>query len=204
MIVSIKQTTPDGSVYTDEMNCPVVEIEGSGSGPYNIIFTYPEYVMTPELLKDAVNDFLSISSVTALTDAQYADGPFPSGKWVYYDSAMEMTCFGNFTEAEFKTLESFWAKRGWETYASTHGVSPTTKFAKIKTTFKNSNSKFDMVNLVQVGSPEYNYTSDFPTLALLKAATLVEELEWDWSDYDPMDMSSAPTKGEVSVITFTR
>jgi hypothetical protein len=196
-------TSPDGTTMPIEQNWTLLEFTGEGttSDPYYIVGCYPEYVMTSEDLAEAMEDYLGITSIDALTSAP--GDPWPSGKWVYYDDNDDSIWFGGFTDTEYDRLNVFWATGGWETWAADNGVTKKNQYVKAKLSYSSGNTSFDMINMVKEGSDPWYYIYSFESLADLKAAVtageLVEEHEWDWSDYpDPL------TDLGVSRITFTR
>jgi hypothetical protein len=63
-----------------EQNWIVLEYTGSGSGPYEIIACYPEYMMTGENLVKAMAAYpVSESIITMLTGEPGTGGSWPSG-----------------------------------------------------------------------------------------------------------------------------
>jgi hypothetical protein len=108
--------------------------------------------------------------------------------------------FGGFTMEEVVMLVVFRGTGQWEKWAASHGVSKANKYIKVKLSYKGNS--FDMVNLVGVAdsSRPWDQTYDFFTLAALKAANLVQEL--DWAPYGPQ--GEPPTNRGVVMMTFTR
>jgi hypothetical protein len=197
---TVTTTFPNGTVTPDDIEWSIVEIAGSGAGPYEIYYTWPEYVMTSENLAKAASQcvFGNQTSVVAVTLEQAAGtSPSPLGPWVYYESTTGGTWWCGFTTAQ---VETFFALNYWKTWASSNGVIKANKYGAVKVSFNNAAAptSFNMINLVQAGSPdEYEYIRSFDTLAELKTATLVEEHDWDYSSYPPIE-------GGVAVQTLTR
>jgi hypothetical protein len=178
-------TSPDGTMSIDQ-SWTLVEYTGSGSGPYEVIACYPEYVITSENLAKAVAAYLGVPITAFIEDEE------PSGRYV---GVSEGAWFGGgFSEAEWKRLRVFHATGGWEKWAAKNNVTKENRYVKAKMSYSN-NTRFDMINMVKV--EPWGYTYYFPTLATLKAATLVEEHNWDWSSDPPTDLG-------VQVFTFTR
>jgi hypothetical protein len=192
-LTSPEGTSPIGLSWT------MLEYNELSSGTYELIACYPEYAMTVSNLAKAVADYLGLgeSEITGLTEAP-DNGNWPSGRWIY--DAGNSSWWGGFSTAEFDKLNVFWATGGWEKWAAVNGVPKENRYVKAKMSYKNGNTKFDMINMVAVEDSlkPWSYTYSFPTLTALKAAYLVEEREWDWSG------GSSPTGGDVIVTTFTR
>jgi hypothetical protein len=193
--VSGTATTPYGNIPIDE-SWTLLEIEDKGSNVYEVIGCYPDYVKTSTDLASAVGAYLGVT-VTGFSTVPDFNAGLPSGKWVYVESP-NSSWWGGFTEAEFARLDVFWGTGRWEKWAASNGVSKVNKYIKGRMTYTSPDS-FDMVNLVGVANSSQSWiqTYDFPTLADLKAATLVEERDYDFSSSPPKDI------GPV-VMTFTR
>jgi hypothetical protein len=206
-------TTWNGTHSTETQECNIIEINDLGDDSYDFIYTYPEYVITSEDFKNAVADFLGInkSLITVLSkspwDIDVAGDLWPTGKWVYYNEEDESTSMGGFTDAEWTKLDSFWAQNYWELWAADNGIQEQPKYAKLKVTYRNSGTVFDMVSMVEEsddpGEPPGFYTYNFDTLAELKAATLVEAHNWNF-EWDEDTSSLISEDLGVSKMTFTR
>jgi hypothetical protein len=205
---TITTTDPNGTVFLDEIEYSLVEIvSGSGKGPYVIYYTWPEYVMTTENLAKAASQCLfgNENSVTPLTNEQ-ADQLFngsgmpgspPKQPYVWYNTNTDTTYWSGFTTDQ---IDTFFEQNYWKKWATAQGVTQSNKYGASKVSFNDDTAptSFSITNLVQVGSSEeWYYTHSFGTLKALKAATLVEEYEWDWA-------TNPPKKGDVSVQTLKR
>jgi hypothetical protein len=201
VMVSGTSRSPYGTKPIDE-NWTILEITGSGDGPYEVIACYPDYVPTVANVASAAAYCLGInvSNIQALTQ-EPASGSWPSGRWVYLTSDYSVW-WGGFTSAEINSLFVFQATGGWELWAEANGVNKANRFVKGEMTYTNNKTRFEMVNMVEVANPmmPWEQTSTFGSLALLKAATLVEEHRWNW----PESGIGTPTDGGILVMTFTR
>jgi hypothetical protein len=206
-------TSPDGSRPIEE-NWTLIKLTESGSGSYEFIGCYPDYVMTSEYLAAAVRSYLG-PTVIVTTDSGSEVGititvAGSSSSWgisvsVDVDRGVISWTTGFFGEGAERDasekLRVFWRTGVWDQWAASNGVEKANRYVKARMTFTSSNS-FNMINMVAVENESWpwEYTYTFPTLAALKAAeaALVEEHNWEWPDSGP------PEDLGPSVMTFTR
>jgi hypothetical protein len=196
--VSGTTTSPYGNRPIDQ-NWTLLEIDDKTGGVYEIIGCYPYYVETSDDLADAAEEYLGLSNgaITAAASNPFGGGSPPDGRWVYYTASGGYSYWGGFSSAEYDKLDVFWGTGGWEKWAADNSVTKANKYIAAKITY--SGNSFGMINLVGIAnaSQPWDQTYDFPTLADLKAATLVEERNWEWN-YPELEDTG------VAVRTFTR
>ncbi|MDR1931435.1 MAG: hypothetical protein LBQ57_01305 [Spirochaetales bacterium] len=207
ILVSAWKTTVTGTVISPfgtmpiEQSWSLLELEDKGGNVYELIACYPDYVKTSADVAKAAEAYLDLNdgAIEALTEYPFMGDTPPTGRWVYVESA-DTTWWGDFSTAEFGKLEVYWGTGGWEKWASRNGVTKANKYVKARMSFNSLNS-FDMVNLVQISNTEepWQSISTFSSLADLKAkaSSLVEEHDWNWTEYPPTDLG-------VYKMTFTR
>jgi hypothetical protein len=101
---------------------------------------------------------------------------FPDGRWIYITP--NSSSYGGFSEAEYAKLEVFWATGGWEKWAVSKNIEQENWYGKMKVSYTNSNTKFDLISMVEPPAGEDGWaTYYYPTLAALKDAEddLVED-----------------------------
>jgi hypothetical protein len=144
-------------------------------------------VQTVADLAKAVAAYLGINESDIQTTApDYSTGTFP-GRYIYTEG--KYTCYSGFSDEDYDKLNVFRATSGWEKWAAAHNVTQENKYVKARMSYNNG---YEMIKLVKVpnSSQAWNYTSEFSTLAALKAAaaSLVGERNWDWQTNPPADL----------------
>jgi hypothetical protein len=201
--IKYTKTKTDGPHGMDvkEVEYTLLEITGSGAGPYTAIYTWPEYKKTSANLAKAAGKYLfgKEDSVTALTDEQAKPGahyiPQEGEKYVYYDETSGSTRWGGFTRDQ---LEKFFAEDYWKKWllndADPDSITPMYGASRVSFNSATAPTSFSLVDLVKVDNPQqgWEYTHDFESLAALEAAVtnLVEKHKWkekdgSWEDRGP-------------------
>jgi hypothetical protein len=181
-------TKTDSHGYTSPINIEqtVISVTGpDGSGSYEYIACYPEYVLTGEAtenlyikaiagcLEISVNDIKVLDAIPTDTEwwATYWQNPY---KWVVFnkDESDFDVMFG-FSDVDWEKLDMFWNAKGWERWAMAHPeevtVTKVIRYMKAKQSYTNGNNTFIMTPMATADG-----TREFDSLAALNAATLIE------------------------------
>jgi hypothetical protein len=183
----------------------ILEVAEKG-GAYEIIYCYPEYVMTVGNFKKALAEYMGIDE----DDIKVLDGPPEGGMGApvegYFvfdvdgDDGHNQPRAGGFDGREdVPRLAAFGASGFWKRWAARNSIATKNRYEKCKVSFPDDNT-LEMIQMVKEVSKD-NYTYYFDSLAELKAATLVEEKGYyHWDDGGEHDELDYRTK----VITYTR
>jgi hypothetical protein len=201
----------------------ILEVKKNEDDSYELIYCYPEYVITAANLKRALAEYMGIeeNEVTLLAaNYELANNDTDPAVYVVEGSPpwMGATDIEHMSREKQEAVIYFGITGFWKRWAAHNNIETMNRYEKCKISFPDDNT-LNMTQMVKeedddddggdgggegggeatVTVPDYTYY--FDSLANLKSATLVEEQEtyYDYSSDDSGELSS-----RTKVITYNR